>query len=651
MMDNETNVKHDDRFLQVLLDDYKRISEAEVRQIEIIAQVLGIGIPILGAYLGFSLNSAANQNVNNNPLTQFHWALPLPIVIYCVYLIILLYSYEGKYWACRVLSTRINQMLPETALILYSRNYPHTKFFSTQNGSIKYRVLYFLAFISVVFLYIGITTFSFLEIYSESHFQGFLFITIYFLLPALLFYTLSGVLSDFPNMLFRFSKVITERHRIPNEDEALQIHTPGKSFISLFYWLFPRPWNLIGNGILGYWGGFVVALAVKAWVLDLARLDILNRLFSSGAIWTDIRQVSAGAVWGFGFLIFIVEEGMLQQAKYLWNDIRDYQYDKNSSASLPINRNRAVAAGAMSIPIAKRQMLLRGALAFVLGYLLGGPSMLLVFVVIIIHQILYMFFFKPRDNRYPLLSFFFMALNIPLRFWAGVVAVTGSNWTDPNLALYFVIFYFLSLGTLASMWNIDAEYKKMKSTLEKESRHGYFYDRGKPWSDRGLYSLLVVTLFVFYNPTLLTGLYDNIRRLFIQSNAVSGLLTVAFILVVIAATIIPVIILYRFLNPIVRLLQQITRKIRAILSPVVTIALIISAVSFFCEMYSERLALVMLVFTVNTILTYQDMTFKDYFSEQLKKLPLLLACWNTYLFHPEQGMTFRKLIKITFGSS
>src|SRR5207245_2957002 len=117
--------------------------------------------------------------------------------------------------------------------------------------------------------------------------------------------------------------------------------------------------------------GFIAALIITG--LSGWHLHLLNTLFGEASTtWKSIAAVPIWAIVALCTIYFIVEEILLQQAKLIWDDIRDRKRDKN----LLRNYRRAIASDQISIPSAKLQLALRLPVALILGYILGGFALL-----------------------------------------------------------------------------------------------------------------------------------------------------------------------------------------------------------------------------------------------------------------------------------
>jgi len=144
-----------------------------------------------------------------------------------------------------------------------------------------------------------------------------------------------------------------------------------------------------------------------------------------------------------GIIYFFAEEFLLQQAKLLWDDIRDIEQDKKRI----YNKDRYYVQGFFSKRTAILHVFLRWTFSLALGYLIGGVSLLILFLLISLHQILYELWGKPRGDKLPKGLLIFISFSTVFRFVAGILAIEGSYWSYTPFLLLIVVFYFYSFGS------------------------------------------------------------------------------------------------------------------------------------------------------------------------------------------------------------
>ena len=194
--------------------------------------------------------------------------------------------------------------------------------------------------------------------------------------------------------------------------------------------LMPYPADLlVGMGLFG--AGFVVPLLTTG--LNASQLPVINALFRRNIDFTS--SVPLAAEMALGLAYFLVIEFLLFPAVQLW---RRGPLDE----SVPARR------------FTYAQIIIRLVLALGLAYLLGGPGLLVLAMLILIQQAVDKLTAPipgqagtPARTRFNLL---WGGLLAPLRFYAGALAWVGSAWTFTILLLLACTVAFLSVGLRAA---------------------------------------------------------------------------------------------------------------------------------------------------------------------------------------------------------
>lgn len=190
----------------------------------------------------------------------------------------------------------------------------------------------------------------------------------------------------------------------------------------------PRPLGLRHKGYF-FWCGFVIAFPIY------------------GAVQPALTSQIIGDALIRGLIYFFVLEILLQQAKFLWNDVRDHTRDRDAG----INKERFQAGLFASTQGAILHVFIRWGTALVLGALLS-PSFLIVLIAISLHQILYELVFKPLSGSHPIFYFVFLCFNLPLRVLGGYVCFFDLSTIAglPMLVIVLFVFYLLSWSSLSN---------------------------------------------------------------------------------------------------------------------------------------------------------------------------------------------------------
>ncbi len=195
--------------------------------------------------------------------------------------------------------------------------------------------------------------------------------------------------------------------------------------------MLPRPLGLQHKGMF-FWHGFVIAVPFYAAAQSSLAVDALL-----------IRAL----------LFFFVQEILLQQAKFLWNDVRD----RTADTAAGINADRLQLASFSSPNAAMRHVIIRWGAALIFGAVLS-PSFLIVLLAISFHQLLYEWVFKPMSGHHPIVYFVFLCFNLPLRVLGGFVCLfdLAGIIANPILGMTLLIFYLLSWSSLSNQALVEA---------------------------------------------------------------------------------------------------------------------------------------------------------------------------------------------------
>lgn len=477
--------KVEDERLQLLIREYELLN---ARQDQLDARywsIIGGGLGIASVIAGYVL--ANTRSIEIGVLA------PLFFVVYFSALIYLLYMSLKTMWTLRVLSIHINNLLGKLSLIQYEPGLPESRFYSFRHGSPKYRLLYLIIPGAAVALFVAVLSNSATTIHGENHLYATLVVATYALIAVLLITAFSGALVDLAKVYRNYLELMEREEYRGNQ------HLPGAEAFrrqldsrrgggSTFGWLLPRPVDLVVK-LPAFWIGFTAALLTVGVSNDqLARVNFL--FFPGKGEWSGTDEVPLPAILAMGLVYFLVSDVVLQQAKLLWNDVRDMKRDQNEPVFAEHYSNRGVQGGGIGRGAGAASATARWILALPLGWLLGGWTLFILFVLISLHQIVYEFVAKPKAGKWSIFIIIWLSLTLPLKFLTGALAVVG-----PELALlfrdHFEIFmllalgFFHSVGQMAIIWRLEAEDHHLKhrlpydpQTMDTSTRNKYLWDLG-----------------------------------------------------------------------------------------------------------------------------------------------------------------------------
>lgn len=213
----------------------------------------------------------------------------------------------------------------------------------------------------------------------------------------------------------------------------------------LFAILLPRPQGLIHKGIY-FWIGVLLVLPVATPEIVSTHLYLYT--------WEIFAPIShTGTVLLIGLVFYIIQELLLQQAKFLWNDLRDVDHD----STLEHSKMRYTVQGVISQKSGYIHMIIRWGLALILSAFLS-PLFFWVMVIISVHQILYEWVVKPNSEHYPIFFLAFLSFNLPLRLLGAFAALVNIDiiLTHSYLLVALGVMYLLSMGSLSSLYFQEA---------------------------------------------------------------------------------------------------------------------------------------------------------------------------------------------------
>ncbi|MGB8982934.1 MAG: hypothetical protein WCC12_13755 [Anaerolineales bacterium] len=347
---------------------------------------------------------------------------------------------------------------------------------SFRRGDPTYNFLRGGLFLMPTLLFLGLVGLSFTILYASNHGLGTLFALLYAFGLIYLGVGLTGASLDLPKLHERYRN----RKDLSAKDALRELNKHSQSRILRV--ILPRPIDFLSKGFLLF-GGVVAAL-----------LEHKIPCLIQGNCAADLRQVIFSAPYPpnhtalFCYLLawFVIQEVFVQQAKYLWNDIRDH----NANKLIPANRQRPLAASPINSG-AYWEVLIRWGLGLFLASLLS-INLFIITIVISLLQVVYEFWAKPYSAKYPLGTLFIVGAGFLVRFLSGAYAV-GWELADLKLWIYSLLMFSLGVTAAAIMWKTEAEYVTARGESLPRGQSAYFQRKGRTWLIAGwFYAALVL---------------------------------------------------------------------------------------------------------------------------------------------------------------
>jgi 4-hydroxybenzoate polyprenyltransferase len=233
----------------------------------------------------------------------------------------------------------------------------------------------------------------------------------------------------------------------------------------------PRPLDFFGK----------TPIFLAGSLLALGEAELIERLTSS-----PTQTLLYILVW------FLIQEVLIQQGKYMWNDIRDYGRDQ----LIPANQKRIMARQRATISI-WLALLVRclGGLVFA-SWL--SPFLFLLALLIVLLQVIYEYLAKPRAAVTPLLSLSIVAGGSSIRFLGGAFAA-GWQLNGIRLWLYAIIFFAIGASYAAALWRTEALYLRKKAIPWQRGQSAFFLVSGIRYIILSMGSAAVLATFLLFD--------------------------------------------------------------------------------------------------------------------------------------------------------
>ncbi len=617
----------EDAELAVLVRDYELMHQQVKHAEERFYQIASAVFTTLVAVTGIVLNQA-DLLVFSSLVASI---TPVLSVFLLTVLLYQFYEQEGSIRRARIIAEQINFRLGSIILSEYSPSARLATFYSLRHGNIKYRMLLLTFIVLCGGLYVTANVLAIRLIYAGTHFWGFLTSVLVTFATFVLAFAFHGIYSDLPK---NYDGVYEEVRKTGEFPRGAEPSSPKQDWRVLAHILLPRKMLIEKGG--AFWIGFIGALAISG--IQKSQIDLINAFFRQGKDY-ELNTVPPWSIWALGVIYFFVDELLLQQAKYLWNDIRDRDWDSRSS----YHRNRAFAEGSTTEKWAILHVVIRWTFALVLGYLLGGLQLLLLFIFISLHQVLYVLWGKPNGEKHPVALLAIISFNLAPRFLVGVAAVSGESWTALPIALLFVAFHFFSFGFMAMFWRLQAT----DNSIPRRPQSEYFLLRGESYQHQGFLGAIIASMLLLsgYLAVAQHNQFVTLETLLGSAAASLGHAGLRYVWFFVLSLLF--VLGIHFVSLVLRTLFSPLRAYLAALSMrVKTVAMIISYAIFvfglaFSVAYGNArvFAVAFLFMNVGAMFMYEGMTWDELMSRESKRqMPVLAKLWLAYLFLPPERL-------------
>lgn len=616
----EESLAYSEETLATLMQEYDSLSknvDSAMAQLSSLVTVLITAIATI-----FSSSSLIRFDLTGLML------VPITVMIVSGIILHLFVRWSAFAMQARLVSARISQItrLQRTDLF-YHRDSPASRFQSLRKSS-AYKSFVFILFsmviVMVVFLNINFT----LRIYQTHHLYGLLYGIFISAIMLFFLFAIYSAMTDLPRM---YDQAIAQGKAQADTSISYKISKPAADFL-----LLPRPGDFVTKSWL-----FACGVAASLWMSGWIYNDRIADLFVSDP-YNAAR--SKWMIFAFAVCWYLVQELIVQQAKYAWNDLRDL----NQDANIPGKKERAITHGAHNPALVAGMVIVRFALGLLLGFLLD-TRLFAILLIILIVQIFYELWVKPNAARAPAVASIVIALGSAIRFISGALSVSDHAALPVTLLTGF--FFFFGLGYIAKYWLIEAEYNK-KNGLKYPPRpqSEFFVRHGLQWQHYGFIGMLLYAILFwverYFNARhgldVLAWLRTAAPALGREPQAFLLTLLVSLLLVGALSAL-----LYKPLSAALLALNR--KKILPLLMGAALIAcIVLSRINpQFTPLYTW-IGLALALIAVLILVSYENMTYEQYLMVHMRANARYIAqLWFVYLFSANSKLTFKNLVLLS----
>ena len=614
--------------LELLREEYALLSEGMEETYSRIGQFIALGTTVLG---GAATYMATRQAVDINPAVA--WVAPAVILAIYGVAVALAARQSSVAFQLRLVAGRLIALTgePEGMLYYHGESIP-AHFLSLRRGSKGYRILVATLILVIAAVFVYVLAASFVPIYRQSHLQASLFVLVYACLAAVVALGLAAVMQDLPYLYDRASERFSA-----GDGRWPQLASILAGAPRAWHLIAPRAEDLLLKSWL-FWIGFIMAL----WVKGPALHPMIPVLFVTSPTPTP----PAWTYLAIALSWFVIQEGLVQQAKYVWNDIRDREADRGFAGK----RERPIASGRSSVAAAIVHMLVRWSAGLALGYLFDRRLFVLL-VVVSATQVLYELWVKPRGASAPLLALVWLALSSSIRVLGGLLAA-GADPLELRLGMFVTAMFLFGIGYIAAFFRIEGEYCKRKRERPRHLQSEYFVAHGRPWQRFGFIGLILCAGLLLFDAA--AAAYTSLRpadqaRVLLQ-RIVPVSDSVATTLEYLAAMLLVAGLAWALRGPVGRLLERLARRRR--FTPVLlllTVAAVAGPALHGAPGHRDvASSAAMLLLAILSAVTYETITYEQYKFVYLKEnLGRIAGVWFRYLFDGTFGLPFPALLWAT----
>lgn len=470
-------------------------------------------------------------------------------------------------------------------------------------------------------LILAIVVYIFYTLYEYSHYLGTSFISIYGILLLGIFLGLNNVIFE----MHRDYEYYSDHEMLKRKKVNLAFILPKPKTLRI---LLPRPTDFVTKAPW-FIAGVIVALFEGYSFFDSSLINIL---------FEPLILTKLISIFVYSFLWLIIQEGIIQQAKYIWNDIRDFNKDKFNlvNISRPITKNENLPKSIYF------ELIARWVMGLLFSYLIS-IKLFYICITFLFLQVLYELWAKPYSKEVPLLPMIIVALGAALRFLGGALAM---NWDikDIHLQLYLIIIFFIGVIYSIVFWILEEDFLRKNSKSVQRGQSVYFLKYGNFWILGSVLIIMGTSSLLFFKfsknfPHYYTKAVEQYMTIgyYISSTAILNICIILLLSIVITVLAYSVSLIKK--NSVI----LVNRKIKLAI-PYLSIVAILYFLALIFSRAGDRtilvFSLILMVFTLQLyIIDYKAFTL-TYLRENL---PIVIGLFFSYLFNGNSGIKITHL--------
>lgn len=366
--------------------------------------------------------------------------------------------------------------------------------------------------------------------------------------------------------------------------------------------LFPRPIDFFSKSWL-FLSGILASIIFNSSIYINPRI---HELF------TDIPVGSNHPVWiiiAFCFGWYIIQEFFVQQAKYLWNDLRDQKKDRIIGGK----GDRLLVKYDISPKLITILIILRFSFGILLGFMFDFRLGVLT-IIILLSQFFYETCVKSNAGKMPLLATILIATGSQIRFLSGALSISKN--INFQTCILSIVFFYLGVGYISKYWNLEAKHvKDGNGDYPPRPQSEFFLRYGRDWQHFGFIGMLVTSTLLLLIGILPSSLRNSLKNWLIDYIVSKMQFPIWNIILIVVLTILIFLItklVWRFLRSLLLIIKS-----KLIFKIIFLLILVVLLVLFmiFCQITRNvnfYVGYFFVIISSISFMVYEDLTYEQF---------------------------------------